>query len=56
MAEAFCTNDPWTLGMKDRLHFWTSDMPLPEEPFTYPDQDLCWGVEGMKPLNDRDQP
>eukprot|EP00434_Breviolum_minutum_P040697 symbB.v1.2.036177.t1/scaffold5047.1/size31493/1 len=23
------------IGVKDRLHFWTFDMPLPEEPFTY---------------------
>ena len=48
------------IGVKDRLHFWTSDMPLPEEPFTYPDQDLCWilmilGGWRDETLDDRDQ-
>ena len=48
------------IGVKDRLHFWTFDMPLPEEPFTYPDQDLCWilmifGGWRDETLNDRDQ-
>lgn len=44
------------IGVKERLHFWTSDMPLPEEPFTYPDQDLGW-LKGWRDetLNDRDQ-